>query len=192
MPHPHLPHPHLSLRKRCERILGHLDLAQPFSLDGLCRHIAGQRGRPLRLHPLPKEAAESGVCGLWVGTDSTDYVFYEAQTTPLHREHIVLHELGHILFGHHSVEGEESGGSAPVVLGRTNYTTRQEREAEMLASMIRIRMAQGAPAPAVRSGGTLARLESAMGYEGHGRQEPRVPQDHRELPDGTGRRGHGG
>ncbi|MEV6570834.1 hypothetical protein [Streptomyces sp. NPDC051577] len=160
-----MPYGNLSLRKRCEIILGHLDLTHPFSLDGLCARMAEQRGRPIRLHPLPKEAAESGVCGLWVGTARVDYVFYEAQTTPLHREHIVLHELGHILFGHHSLEGEESDGRAPVVLGRTNYTTRQEQEAEMLASMIRMRAAGPGPQPGTVHRGALARLESAMGYE---------------------------
>ncbi|MFJ4776995.1 hypothetical protein [Streptomyces sp. NPDC088762] len=159
-----MPHPQLSLRKRCENILGQLDLTRPFSLDALCSRIAEQRGRPIRLHPLPKEAAESGVCGLWVGTATVDYVFYEAQTTPLHREHIVLHELGHILFGHHSLEGEEADGAAPTVLGRTNYTTTQEQEAEMLASMIRIRTANSGPHTAAPARGTLARLESAMGY----------------------------
>lgn len=164
-----MPYRNLSLRRRCEMILGHMDLTHPFSLDALCARIADRRGRPIRLHPLPREAAESGVCGLWVGTETMDYVFYEAHTTPLHREHIVLHELGHILFGHHSLEGEENGGLAPVVLGRTNYTTRQEQEAEMLASMIRIRTSgAGRPRPAPGPRGALARLESAMGYErGH-------------------------
>ncbi|WP_405487049.1 hypothetical protein [Streptomyces sp. NBC_00096] len=164
-------HPQLSLRKRCESILSRLELPHPFSLDGLCDRIAEQRGRPIRLHPLPKEAAESGVCGLWVGTASVDYVFYEAQTTPLHREHIVLHEIGHILFGHHSLEAEEAGGDVPTVLGRTNYTTRQEREAEMLASMIRIRTGSRGPHLGHGAPGrdTLARLESAMGYERRGR-----------------------
>jgi hypothetical protein len=104
-----------------------------------------------------------------VGTETVDYVFYESQTTPLHREHIVLHELGHILFDHSSLVGEDSDGRAPVILGRTNYTTRQEQEAEMLASMIRIRTAGPGPRPAAEPLGTLARLESAMGYERHGR-----------------------
>ncbi|MFD5147276.1 hypothetical protein [Streptomyces sp. NPDC058401] len=172
-------HPQPSLRKRCEAILGRLDLRHPFSLDGLCERIAEQRGRPIRLHPLPKEAAESGVCGLWVGTADVDYVFYEAQTTPLHREHIVLHEIGHILFGHHSLEAPSedapgaggADGYVPTVLGRTNYTTRQEREAEMLASMIRIRTGTSGPPLGHGAEGrdTLARLESAMGYERRGR-----------------------
>ncbi|MFJ6792913.1 hypothetical protein [Streptomyces sp. NPDC091268] len=172
-------HPQLSLRKRCESILGRLDLTHPFSLDALCERIAEQRGRPIRLHPLPKEAAESGVCGLWVGTASVDYVFYEAQTTPLHREHIVLHEIGHILFGHHSLDGEESGGGVPTVLGRTNYTTRQEQEAEMLASMIRIRTASAGRAPSPDAAhDPLARLESAMGYERGAVHERRGPGHH--------------
>ncbi|UQX03928.1 ImmA/IrrE family metallo-endopeptidase [Streptomyces sp. RerS4] len=145
-----------------------MDLSHPLSLDILCARLAERRGRPIRLHPLPREAAESGVCGLWVGTDTVDYVFYEDRTTPLHREHIVLHELGHILFDHHSLDGEENDGRAPVILGRTNYTTRQEREAEMLASMIRVRIRTSGPRHprlAAAPRGALARLESAMGYE---------------------------
>ncbi|MEV7726016.1 hypothetical protein AB0P15_14885 [Streptomyces sp. NPDC087917] len=161
----HVPYRDPGLRKRCENILGHMDLTHPFSLEALCTRVADRRGRPIRLHPLPEEAAASGVCGLWVGTDTVDYVFYEARTTPLHREHIVLHELGHILFGHHSLDGEERGGRAPVVRGRTDYSTRQEQEAEMLAGMIRVRTsAPGRPRPAAAPRGALARLESAMGY----------------------------
>ncbi|RSS74045.1 hypothetical protein [Streptomyces sp. WAC06614] len=155
-----------SLRRRCEAILGQLDLTHPFSLDALCERIAERRGRPIVLHPLPREAAESGICGLWLGTATADYVFYEAQTTPVHQEHIVLHELGHILFDHNSLEGEETGdGTAPVILGRTNYTTRQEQEAEMLASMIRTRAGLR---PAAEPQDTLAKLESAMGYHPRG------------------------
>ncbi|MFJ5550352.1 hypothetical protein [Streptomyces sp. NPDC093225] len=123
--------------------------------------MAARRGRPIRLHPLPKEAAESGVCGLWVGTATVDYVFYEAQTSRLHQEHIVLHELGHILFDHNSLEGQDSGsGDTPVILGRTNYTTRQEQEAEMLASLIRI---EAGLVPGRAPEGTLEKLESALG-----------------------------
>ncbi|MFI8261736.1 MULTISPECIES: hypothetical protein [unclassified Streptomyces] len=167
-----MPHSQPSLRKRCEKILGHLELTHPFSIEGLCNRIAEQRGRPIHLHPLPKEAAESGVCGLWVGTDSVDFVFYEAQTTALHREHIVLHELGHILFGHNSLEAEDNDGRVPTVLGRTNYTTSQEQEAEMLASMIRIRTTGSCPQAAPGPRSTLAWLESAMGYGrgSHGRR----------------------
>ncbi|MGW1763778.1 hypothetical protein ACWCQL_06780 [Streptomyces sp. NPDC002073] len=179
-----MPYGHQQLRKRCESIISGLDLSHPFSLEGLCARIAEQRGRPIRLHPLPREAAESGVCGLWVGTAAVDYVFYEAQTSRLHQEHIVLHELGHILFDHHSlaaegpagggepvaarepvaahepVAGEEPLPGPPVVLGRTNYTTRQEREAELLASLIRTKAGL---LPGRGPQGTLEKLGSALG-----------------------------
>ncbi|MFD2123035.1 hypothetical protein ACFSNO_32115, partial [Streptomyces cirratus] len=42
----HMPYRNLNLRKRCETILGHLDLSRPFSLENLCTDIAEQRGRP--------------------------------------------------------------------------------------------------------------------------------------------------
>ncbi|WP_424211009.1 ImmA/IrrE family metallo-endopeptidase [Streptomyces sp. BI20] len=167
-----MPFRHQTLRRRCETVLARLDLSRPFSLDDLCARVAEQRGRPIRLHPLPKEAAESGVCGLWVGTAGADYVFYEANTSLPHREHIVLHELGHILFGHHGLSGEDQddADAVPVVRGRTNYTTRQEQEAEMLASMIRTRSGlhpHGTPRD------TLQRLESALGVRPHGSGGPR-------------------
>ncbi|MCB5164015.1 hypothetical protein LG634_04085 [Streptomyces bambusae] len=155
-----MPYGRHHLRKRCESIISGLDLSHPFSLEGLCARIAEQRGRPIRLHPLPPEAAESGVCGLWVGTASVDYVFFEAKTSRLHREHIVLHELGHILFGHNSLAGEEPDSGVPVILGRTNYTTRQEREAELLASLIRT---QAGLLPGRGPQGPLEKLGSALG-----------------------------
>ncbi|MFE9256675.1 hypothetical protein [Streptomyces sp. NPDC006879] len=148
-------------------MLGELDLPIPFSIDDLCDRIAQRRGRPIRLHPLPKEAAESGVCGLWIGTDHEDYVFYEAQTTRVHREHIILHELGHILFGHNSLTGEGGAdGQPPRIMGRTNYTTRQEQEAELLASLIRTRAGDPPPSGSPEEGTvqcTLEKLDSAFG-----------------------------
>ncbi|MEU0373232.1 hypothetical protein ABZ070_23780 [Streptomyces sp. NPDC006283] len=156
-----MPHGHAALRKRCEAILSQLELRNPFSLEELCSRIAEQRGRPLRLHPLPEEAARSGVCGLWVGTESVDHVFYEARTSRPHQEHIVLHELGHILFGHNFLAGAESGGGYPTALGRTDYTTREEQEAEMLASLIRTKA--GALPLGREPDGTLERLGSALG-----------------------------
>ncbi|WP_157868841.1 hypothetical protein [Streptomyces atriruber] len=60
----------------------------------------------------------------------------------------MLHEIGHLLFNHHAVGAKDThmfGDLLPDLdaslvtglLGRTDYTTRQEREAEMLASLIR-------------------------------------------------------
>ncbi|WP_411056574.1 hypothetical protein [Streptomyces sp. E11-3] len=150
-----------------------LDIPHPFSIDALCGRVAEQRGRPLHRHPLPREAGESGVCGLWLATSSDDYVFYEAQTSLLHQEHIVLHEIGHILFGHNTLDPEDINRAQPLLpdlepahvqqlLGRTNYSTRQEQEAEMLASLIRMN-ADTPHSEQPQPRGVLAKLESALG-----------------------------
>ncbi|MFE5857822.1 hypothetical protein ACFQ61_31985 [Streptomyces sp. NPDC056500] len=112
----------------------------------------------------------TGVCGLWIATDAADIVFYEQETTPSHQEHIVLHELSHVLCDHYPVsmnlaaQAEEllpSLDPALVqrVLGRAGYSTDEEREAEMLATLIRQR---------VHTGTTLAdRLRTAFdGFHG--------------------------
>jgi len=80
-----------------------------------------------------------------------DYVFYEAETSQLHREHIILHELGHLLCEHQPTEVLDEEVVAQLlpdlnpavvyrVLGRTTYTAIEEQEAEMLASLVRGRV----------------------------------------------------
>ncbi|WP_374984791.1 hypothetical protein [Streptomyces fradiae] len=136
------------LRRRCRPLLDQLVLPRPFSLEPLCAQLSASRGRPLHLHPLPIQAAAAGACGLWLATDTDDHIFYEQRTARPHQEHIVLHEIGHMLFGHHTVEAGPAGLPRGLlddlsprlvrrVLGRTDYSTRQEQEAEMLATLIR-------------------------------------------------------
>ncbi|MFF4601509.1 hypothetical protein ACFY12_01950 [Streptomyces sp. NPDC001339] len=136
-----------SLRRRCHKALEHISPPYPFSLSSFCRQVAERRGRPLHLHPLPQPAAVAGACGLWLATDAGDHIFFEQRTTRVHQEHIVLHEIGHMLFDHYAL-APDSGVPAALLpdldprvvrqlLARTNYTSRQEREAELLASMIR-------------------------------------------------------
>ncbi|MEU0051451.1 hypothetical protein ABZ299_02455 [Streptomyces sp. NPDC006184] len=136
------------LRRRCEAVLGTLRLEPPFSLEELCAHLTDLRGRPLHLLPLPSGAAAAGACGLWLATGTDDFVFFEQQTSRPHQEHIILHEIGHMLFDHPTLDmpgglgspgqlGDLDLGLAQRLLARTDYTTRQEQEAEMLASLLR-------------------------------------------------------
>ncbi|MGP3973960.1 hypothetical protein ACTWQF_07890 [Streptomyces sp. 8N114] len=140
-------------------------------MDELCRNVAEQRGKRLHLHSLPREAAASGICGLWIATPSDDHIFYAEQTSRVHQEHIVLHELGHLLFEHNMLGQDFNDGIDALLpdldvgrvqqlMGRANYSTRQEKEAEMLASMMRM----SADRPyREQSQGVLATLESALG-----------------------------
>jgi hypothetical protein len=153
-----------SLRRRCERRLRGIRVPEPFDLDAFCREVESRRGRRLLRRPVPGLTA-GAPCGLWVGTDRADHVFYDPGTSPLHAEHIVLHELAHILSGHTPGADDSLGRLFPdldpatvsQVLGRVAYTTAHEREAEMMASLIRGR--SGRPPHT-----TLGRVAHALGF----------------------------
>ncbi|HEV2778721.1 MAG TPA: hypothetical protein VGX25_04905 [Actinophytocola sp.] len=144
------------LRQRCRALLNALDIRPPLDVTELCRRVGQQRGRPIRLipHPIPVP----GPFGVWIATTATDYILYQQHTSPAHQGHIVLHELGHILAGHCSDEADDglfaelySGREPDAVpeefpdlapeavrraLRRTSYDTDQEREAELVATII--------------------------------------------------------
>ncbi|MGP3924214.1 hypothetical protein [Streptomyces sp. 8N616] len=135
------------LRRYGKAILREIELPQPFFVTALCDAIAMQRGRPLYLHPLPAESGPDIPSGVWIATETADHIFYEEQTSAFHRDHIILHEIGHMLCGHSMPHLADESGLSPgrdqtdpdVVRGalkRTSYTTEQERQAEMVASLI--------------------------------------------------------
>ncbi|SMC91521.1 hypothetical protein [Lentzea albidocapillata] len=153
--------------RRLRKLLRGLDIPVPFDVSSFAGRIAARRGRPIHLMPF---AGLTGVCGLWIATDAADIIFFEEETAPFHQEHIVLHELSHVLCDHYPASASltemaelllPSLDPALVrrVLGRTGYSTEEEREAELLATLIRQR---------VHTGTTLAdRLHAAFdGFHG--------------------------
>ncbi|MFF8731193.1 regulator component [Streptomyces sp. NPDC015171] len=144
-------------------------MERSLTLDAVRERVEELRGRPLVLRELPEQAAATGACGLWLGTDHADYVFYEARTAPLHREHIILHEIGHVLCDHHRSLTEDGAEPADRLLhglrphlvrrlmARTSYTTTEEQEAEMIASLIQSAGTTG------RVAGPLGRLGAFLG-----------------------------
>lgn len=146
-------------RRACEALVATLDLPEPFDIEEFCRRLGRQRGKPLMLMPTPM-AMGGGLCGLWLGTATRDYVFYEQETSPLHQQHIVFHEVGHILRRHppRSILGLDIAralapsvepGEVQRVLGRDTYTDEHEYEAELIATLILRRIGQSSdPEPA--------------------------------------------
>jgi hypothetical protein len=133
------------LLQRCEQRVREMAIPRPFDLVTFCAHVEGLRGRKLQLRPMPGLAA-TAPCGMWLALAQTDYILYEPNTSKLHSEHIILHELAHMLCDHRlSMDNSVLAGLMPSidpaivkrVLGRVNYVTEQEQEAEMLASLIR-------------------------------------------------------
>jgi hypothetical protein len=137
------------LRRDCERRLAGVPVPSPFDLDEFCQGVARVRGRRLRLQGLPGLSAQAP-CGMWLALPSADYILFDSDTSPLHAEHIVLHEVGHILCNH-SISADIDNSmlsrlmpdldprAVARVLGRVQYPTEQEQEAEMIASLIRAR-----------------------------------------------------
>ncbi|MDQ1034652.1 hypothetical protein QFZ75_001068 [Streptomyces sp. V3I8] len=170
------------IRRKCGDLVQSLDLPVSFSLEYLCEQIAGRRGRPVQLAPLAFPA--SGPAGLLVSTATTDYVFYEACTTAVHQTHVIMHELGHLLWDHgpagSGATDEMSAGSALLpadidptlvehMLGRTQYSRPEEYAAEYFATRL-LRLASGplSPPAAVPPGMSelVNRLERSLQHGG--------------------------
>jgi hypothetical protein len=133
-----------ALTARCRARLAELDLPAPFDVSAFCAGIGRRRGRPLTL--LGQDLPAGGPRGFCISTRGADYIVYEQATSPLHREHIILHEACHLLCGHTgaALGAEHARRLFPTlhpklvehVLGRSSYSTEEEQEAELLASMI--------------------------------------------------------
>jgi predicted Zn-dependent protease len=122
--------------------------------------VAAYRGRSISLLPIDTALLAGTGCGtgsgLWIAKQDSDVIAYGADTTEWHAEHIIVHELGHMLLGHgpEQSESDEAPTSAQTVaavadllpsispesiahvLGRTDYGTRRERDAETFADMV--------------------------------------------------------
>lgn len=133
-----------SVQRRCEAMLRDVEIPEPFSIEAVAQSISHRRGRPLHLVP---KGNGRGLCGAWLVLPDADYVFFEGDTTALHREHIILHELGHLICDHlaaPAIDEEALRELFPAVdvrtvrrvLGRSGYSAVEEQEAEMIATLI--------------------------------------------------------
>jgi hypothetical protein len=162
-------------RRRCAAIVADLDIPEPFDVGRFLSRLAAERNRPIFLHPF---TSGPGIpCGLWLGTARADHIFHEEGTSPWHQTHIKVHEVAHMLLGHGKGRGGHSLARlmAPdlnpalvqLVLGRSTYTTAEERDAETLASLI-LGQASGVSAPpsamGIGSTAVLCRLERTWGH----------------------------
>jgi hypothetical protein len=163
------------LRQRCEARLSELDLPEPLTVQAYRDAVAERRGRPMEFRPV---AFGTGLSGGWIPGPDRDYVFYERETTLLHQELICLHEVSHMLCGHRPprVTAPEVAAllfpDVPTslvqrMLQRAGYSTEEEREAELLASLVLKRTVGGPPRPEpqpldTETVGVLRRLEASL------------------------------
>lgn len=165
-------HPsHRELWKRYRKVMGAGALPTPFDAVELIARLAERRGRPIELIPL--DGRPDVPCGLLMVTDHADCILYSTETTALHQQHILLHEAAHLVCGHDTAAPVGASAARTLlphlpdslvqrVLGRTVYSEPQEREAELLASLICSRAARDERAPALAEG-EQRRLGSVFG-----------------------------
>jgi len=164
------------LRDACERLVAGIEVPKPFDIRQFCQNVAEHRGRPISLYEVAGMAGEEAPYGAWVAVSDEDRIYLEQNTSPLHRTQIVLHECAHMLCGHAPNALKDEAFLREVVpdvdlaaimhmFGRHGYTTEQEREAEMTASILLSRTglnhAETVPADDT---GTLGRLSEALGH----------------------------
>jgi len=120
------------------------DLPRPWAVEALCEELQRVRGRPLTLHSADLPALPFG---MWYDDGTRDYIVYRSSATGYYRDHIVLHEICHMLAGHGVPPPDLAGesGSATVALrGRRAkskaFSNAEEELAETFAAMV-LRMA---------------------------------------------------
>lgn len=126
-----------------------LPIPRPWNLRAFIDALQEQRCRPIRLEPYPAEAQLQHPCGMWIRCEDADIIFYERSTSQYHCQHIILHEIGHMVLGHEPLSVDAPGPGAMQqlmpdvdaaamvkVLGRTTFDNEVENEAELFASLL--------------------------------------------------------
>lgn len=160
----------VNYRDRYASVLCEVGVPEPFDVDVFCANVAARRGRRVQLHELPTEVGR--VCGLYVSLPAVDHVYFATGTSPRHQQHIIVHELMHLLFGHGGLRGFSSEvlerllpgldpGLVRAALARGGYSNPEEREAETVASLV-MRHVRTVPA-GLRADPVAERIETAFG-----------------------------
>ncbi|MFI9509408.1 hypothetical protein [Nocardia sp. NPDC052566] len=152
----------IGIEERFRTLSTAVPIPQPWDLADYVAQVAAHRRRPISLHPIDTAVLTGTGCGtgsgLWIAKRDADVIVYGADTTQWHAEHIVVHELGHMLLGH-GTESATPPEAEPTmtehtlaavaellpsislesiahVLGRTDYGTARERDAETFADLV--------------------------------------------------------
>lgn len=108
-----------------------------FGIAHFVQFVAQRIGRTVHLIEIPCDPSLSAI---WIHGGSSEYIFVRNNAPHLLRVHSALHEIGHILLGHHGLA--LSNDNIEVVLQSVTVTKHviedslQERDAERFAVLI--------------------------------------------------------
>ncbi|MFG1791644.1 hypothetical protein [Nocardia sp. NPDC049149] len=126
-----------------------LEVPRPWHLGTFVERVSASLGKPIALHPHTALTSSGFPCGIVIECPDRIVVAYDAASSGYHANHIVLHEIAHLLLDH-------AGFVAPVaqrrtmrtlfpgvdadtalrVLARTDYDDIVESQAELFASLV--------------------------------------------------------
>jgi hypothetical protein len=163
------------LRAACVRKIEGIPVPRPFDLELFTKSVSAHRGgRPIKIFPVSGLARDGVPYGLWAGLDNEDLIIIEQATSPLHRDVIALHELGHMLCGHdpavfldpellqQAFPDLKQAAFTHLFATRQDYSSEQEREAEMVASLLMERAGLGQTRPG--GANSISRLGEALSH----------------------------
>ncbi|PZM94624.1 MAG: ParH-like protein [Actinobacteria bacterium] len=148
------------VRKTCQDRLDSLrrrglEVPSPFDANALCQSVARCLGHPIMLVAVPMPPCAPS--GLTLFTDESNVIVYELHTSRMHQDHIIAHELGHVILGHQALALDDAEklrllvpslrpGLVRQVLGRSGtYSAIEEQQAEMMATLLLEEASRGTP-----------------------------------------------
>ncbi|RSM44370.1 hypothetical protein DMA12_16160 [Amycolatopsis balhimycina DSM 5908] len=145
-------------RERVRAVLAAVPLPRPWSMNAWVDRLEAWRGREIDLVPVAHRPGQPS--GAWQARPGYDLIAYAGQTSALHQDHIIAHELAHLLCAHTGtclMSEREAAELAPDLAPRalSHLLTRvtsgaDEYEAELIAVLL-MSAATSEP-PAVRPG----------------------------------------
>ncbi|WP_435057587.1 hypothetical protein [Streptomyces sp. bgisy060] len=147
----------------CRNFVRSLGLPRVASVRDLRGFVEERIGQPI--HIAPHDRSDGSLpCGMVITSGGANYIGYDPETSTTHQDHIIAHELAHLLKGH---RGELLAETFDVdlldddllatVLGRTDYDEHSEREAEAIAGFLQAHVISNRPASQSESADRIAR-----------------------------------
>ncbi|WP_444951002.1 hypothetical protein [Micromonospora ureilytica] len=159
--------------RRCDEVLHSLAMPAAFTLGDVCAELQRVRGRPLVVTVVRMHRA--GARALWCRGATTDHILVGSALPRLHRDHLVLHGIGHMVFDHigRPAVGRDISRALQAAdmarlrrsLKRVVYTQREEHQAEVFATRV-LQLTKSWVAPKPSGSQTLLReqLSSVLEY----------------------------
>jgi hypothetical protein len=145
-------------RARVASVLAAVPVPRPWSMNAWVDSLEAWRGREIDLLPVRYRPGQPS--GAWQPRSNYDLIAYTEHTSALHQDHIIAHELGHMLCAHtgtclmsESDAAELAPDLSPQMLSHllTRVTTgSDEYEAELIAVLLM--SAATTTAPAIQPG----------------------------------------